>query len=186
MSVSCWCFRSSREGVQHPAPRQRDTVRTPDRDWAKEESKVAAQYAINLLRPKPEGRDRTSPGEERAARLAEKTTTSRVSRSNRNPPVAENPQTPAAKVVNALRAKGDPNKRTPPLSKTKDASVSIELLPILFPGNAPASDEKHLSGYQYKTDRYETLCLPVVAKLFVLKGIVICQRFRNPFTSSHV
>jgi len=53
-------------------------------------------------------------------------TTSRVSRANRNPPTAEIPQiSPASKVVNALRAKVDQTKRTPPLSKAKDSHVGF-------------------------------------------------------------
>jgi hypothetical protein len=117
------CIRSSREGTRHSGTRKGQTGQTPEQDWIKEESKVAAQYAINVLRPKPDGHVRES--REGVPQMPEKTT-SRVSRANRNPPTAEIPQiSPASKVVNALRAKVDQTKRTPPLSKAKDSHVGF-------------------------------------------------------------
>lgn len=105
-------------------PSDRESVRSSNREWVKEESKAAAKYANNVLRPKRDGaRERTE------ARLPEKIAP-RVSRSDRNPPPSESPQTPspAARLVNALRAKTDPTKRrpkqidTPPISKPRDAN----------------------------------------------------------------
>lgn len=107
---------------------ERENVRSSNRDWVKEECKVAAQYAINVLRPKADGtRERK---EDRLVRLPEKTAP-RVPRSDRNPPVAEGPPTssPAAKIVNALKAKSDPTKRrpkqmdNPPVPKVKEANM---------------------------------------------------------------
>lgn len=89
---------------------------------------MAAKYAINVLRPKGDGTgDRA---EERAARLSERAA-ARVTRSDRNPPTSESPHTPspAARLVNALKAKTDPSRRrpkqidTPPIAKAKDTNV---------------------------------------------------------------
>ncbi|KAG0596522.1 hypothetical protein M758_UG262300 [Ceratodon purpureus] len=116
-------------------PSERDNGRVSNQDWVKEEGKVAAQYAINVLRPKVDPtRER---GDERISRLPEKTAP-RVSRSDRNPPTADtitititkHPQTPspAARLVNALKAKTDPTKKRPkridtlPMAKARGTS----------------------------------------------------------------
>lgn len=131
-SICFLCIRSSREGTRLSETRKGQTGQTPDQDWIKEESKVAAQYAINVLRPKPDGHVRDS--REGAPQMPERTT-SRVSRANRNPPTAEIPQiSPASKAVNALRAKVDQSKRTPPLSKTKDSHVRVHSLSLADAG----------------------------------------------------
>ena len=117
-------------------PSGRDDGRSSNRDWVKEESKAAAQYAINVLRPKADGtRERAG---DRASRLTEKTAP-RVSRSDRNPQTADtitititkHPRTPspAPRLVNAPTAKTDPTKQrpkqidTPPTAKARDTNV---------------------------------------------------------------
>lgn len=138
------CFAGTEGSRPSREPSSRDNIRSLNRDWVKEECKVATQYAINVLRPKPDGTRVRS--EETAARLREKTAP-RVARSDRNSPTADtitititkHPQSPSpsARAMNALKVKTDPTKRkpkhtdTPPIAKARETNnVAAESLRI--------------------------------------------------------
>jgi hypothetical protein len=118
--------RSSREGIPPSAPRPRNPAHSSPRQWVKEEEEaVAAQYAINILRPKHDATTRERK-EERTSRMASQRTP-RVTQAVHSPPIPESPQTPAAKVVNALKGKADSSiKRSPQVAKLRE---NVECLP---------------------------------------------------------
>jgi hypothetical protein len=118
--------RSSREGIPPSAPRPRNPAHSSPRQWVKEEEEaVAAQYAINILRPKHDATTRERK-EERTGRMASQRTP-RVTQAVHSPPIPESPQTPAAKVVNALKGKADSSiKRSPQVAKLRENTPAAD------------------------------------------------------------
>lgn len=110
--------RSPREAILPSAPSPHNPVHTTAKKWVKEDEAGEAQHAINILQPK-HGATRERR-EETTGQVAAQSAP-RVPWSNRSALVPENPQTPAAKVRNALRKKADPSiKRLPQVAKLRE------------------------------------------------------------------
>jgi hypothetical protein len=118
--------RSSREGIPPSAPHPCNPAHSSPRQWVKEEEEaVAAQYAINILRPKHDATTRERK-EERTGRMASHRTP-RVTQAVHSPPIPESPQTPAAKVVNAFKGKADSSiKRSPQVAKLRENTPAAD------------------------------------------------------------
>jgi hypothetical protein len=109
--------RSQREAILPSAPSPHNPVHTRAKKWV-EDKAAEAQHAINILQPK-HGATRERR-EETTGQLAAQSAP-RVPWSNHSALVPENPQTPAAKVRNALRKKADPSiKSSPQVAKLRE------------------------------------------------------------------
>ncbi|CAM6050824.1 unnamed protein product [Sphagnum compactum] len=182
-------LRSPREAILPSAPSPDNPVHTTAKKWVKEDEAAEAQHAINILQPK-HGATRERR-EETTGQLAAQSAP-RVPWSNRSALVPENPQTPAAKVRNALRKKADPSiKRSPQVAKLREnapADSPARWQPGRLPPALPKAQES--SEEEAVTKRQRVPASPAVSSTprkssLPLSHRAPARRTSPPLASTH-